>query len=178
MSRGKKILRNIVILGIFYFLFFKLSGLYLTPLSAHEASERSIHYGPSEVVHIQDFDGGKYILCKYDKWVSCNTVKRELYFFWRYGNQPTGFKNDKTKAIDYSGGMSWGNCKLYGIINDDKVKKIQITLKNGDVFTETKFYDDLFLFTWKSDNDNGDWNFKNIRGYDCNDNIIFEDEYL
>ena len=177
MSRNKKILRNIVILAILIFIFFNISGFYLTPLSAHKNSERSIHYGPSEVIHIEDFDGGKYILCKYDKWVSCNTVNRVLFFFWRYGNQPIGFENDKTKALDYTWGMSQENYKLYGIINNDKVTKIQITLNNGKVFTETDFYEDLFLFTWKADNDDEAWWFNNIKGYDSNDNLIFEDEY-
>lgn len=177
MSRNKKILRNIFILAILNFIFFRVSGLYLTPLSAHEESERSIHYGPSEVVHIEDFDDGKYILCKYDKWVSCNTVNRVLFFFWRYGNQPVGFENDKTKAIDYTWGVSYNNYKLYGIINDDRVKEVQITLKNGENLTETEFYDDLFLFTWKSDNDSNAWSFSNIKAYDVDGNIVFEDEY-
>ncbi len=175
MSRNKKILRNIVILTILFFVFLNISGLYLTPLSAHENSERSIHYGPSEVVHIEDFDKGKYILCKYDKWVSCNTVNRTLLFLWRFGNQVTGFENDKSEPVDYTWSMSSSYCKLYGIINDNKVKKVQITLDNGKVLTQTEFYDDLFLFTWKS-NDKNEWGFKNIKGYDSDNNIIFEDE--
>lgn len=174
MNRFKKVIRNIIILAALFFLFLWRSGLYFSPISAHEASERSIHYGPSEVVHIEDFDGGKYILCKYDKWVSCNTVKRELFFFWRFGDQPTGFENDKTKAVKYNWGGSYQDYKLYGIINDDKVKKIEITLSNGKILSQTKFYDDLFLLTWKSDEGTyGD--FKNIKGYDANNNIIFED---
>jgi len=177
MSRNKKILRNIVILIVLFFIFLKATGLYLTPISAHENSERSIHYGPSEVIHIEDFDEGKYMLCKYDKWVSCNTVKRKLFFFWGFGNQVTGFENDNTKALDYTWGMSDGNHKLYGIINDDKIIKIQITLNNGKVFTETEFYEDLFLFTWKADNDDEGWWFNNIKGYDLNNNVVFEDEY-
>lgn len=52
--------------------------------------------------------------------------------------------------------------RLYAIINDDKVKKIEIALANGKVFTQTDFYHDLFLFTWKSAN-NEDWYFKNIK---------------
>lgn len=177
MSRNKKVLRNIVVLGILFFVFLKVTGLYLTPLSAHKNSERSIHYGPSEVIHIEHFDRGKYLLCKYDKWVSCNTVKRELLFFWRFGNQVTGFENDKTKALDYTWGMSSGNYKLYGIINNDKIRKIQITLNNGEIFTETEFYENLFLFTWKADNDNQSCDFNNIKGYDSNNNIICEYEY-
>lgn len=176
MNRNKKIVRNIIILIIFFFLFLNRSGLYLSPLSAHEHSERSIHYGPSEVVHIKNFDKGKYILCKYDKWVSCNTVNKALFFFWRFGNQVTDFENDKTKAVDYTWSISHQHCNLYGIINENKVKRIEITLDDGNIFTQNKFYDDLFLFTWKANN-NEDRDFKKIKGYDANNNIIFEEEY-
>lgn len=175
MSRFKKVMRNIIILAVLFLLFLWRSGFYLSPLSAHEHSERSIHYGPSEVVHVEDFEGGKYILGKYDKWVSCNTVNRELFFFWRFGNQPIGFENDKTKAVDYTWGGSDQDYKVYGIINDDKVKKIDITLGDGKIFTQTKFYNDLFLFTWRSNNDEN-WHVKNIKGYDSENNIIFEED--
>lgn len=175
MIERKKIIRNIVILAILFFLLFIRSGLHLTPLSAHESSERSIHYGPSEVVHIEDFDKGKYILCKYDKWISCNTVNRKLFFFWRFGNQPVGFENDKTKAIDYTWGSTRGNHKLYGIINDKRIERIQVNLKSEKVFTETQFYDDLFLLTWKSDIDHYD-DISSIKGYDFNNNVIYEEE--
>lgn len=175
MNRAKKIVRNLIIIAVLFFIFVKGLGLYLTPLSAHEHSERSIHYGPSEVVHIEDFDEGKYILAKYDKWVSCNTVNRTLFFLWRFGNQVTGFENDKTKVIDYTWSMSQNHSKLYGIINDDKIKKIQLTLGDGEIFTETEFYDDLFLFTWSSKN-NESLTLESIKGYDSNDNIIFEEE--
>lgn len=174
MSRTKKIIRNIIVIAILFCLPAARSGLYLSPLSAHEHSERSIHYGPSEVIHIQDYDKGKYILGKYDKWVSCNTVNRTLFFFWRFGSQPTGFENDKTKMVDYTWHMSQTYYKLYGMINDDRVKKIQITLANGKVFSQTEFYDDLFLLTWK-ERDNGNWDFKNIIGYDSDNNIIFKE---
>ena len=80
MSRKKKILRNLIILVILFFIFLKSTGLYLSPISAHKSSERSIHYGPSEIVHIEDFSRGKYILCKYNGWVSCNTVEKKLFF--------------------------------------------------------------------------------------------------
>ena len=80
-----------------------------------------------------------------------------------------------TKAIDYTWGSSYQNYKTYGIINDIRVKKVEITLSNGQVLTQTDFYEDLFLFTWTSDN-SGDWHSQNIRGYDSDNNIIFEDE--
>jgi hypothetical protein len=176
MSRIKKIVRNFIILVILFFLSLNRTGLYLSPLSVHEHSERSIHYGPSEVIHMEDFEKGKYILCKYDKWISCNTVKKILFFFWTFGNQPTGFENNKSKAVDYTGGGADQHCKIYGIINDHKIKKIELTLDNNEIHTQTEFYDDLFLFTWNTNNNKG-WRFKSIKGYDSENNIIFVDNY-
>ena len=168
MNRQKKIMKNLALLVVLFFLFSKIHGIFLTPLAAHEASERSIHYGPSEVVHVEDFNGGKYILGKYDKWVSCNTVNRTLFFFWRIGNQPIGFENDMTNSISFTWGQSYDNIRVYGIINDDKIVKVEITLANGEVLTQTEFYDDLFLFTWKSAV------FESIKGFDSQGNTIYE----
>lgn len=177
MSRPKKILRNIIILVILFFIFLKSSGLYLTPLSAHKASERSIHYGPSKVVHIEDFDKGKYILCKYDRWISCNTVKRSLFFFWSFGSQVIGIENDLSKPLSYtwSGGVR-EFYKVYGIINDDRIKKIEVTLNNGDILTQDEFYEGMFLVTWKYINTNF-IDFAGIRAYDEENNMIFEEMY-
>lgn len=172
MSRPKKIIRNLLIVAILLLLFLNRSGLYFSPLSAHEHSERSIHYGPSKVVHVENFDGGKYILSKYDKWVSCNTVNRSLVFFWRFGDQPIGFENDKTKPLDFTWSGSYQNYKVYGIINDNRVKKIGITLSDDEVLTQTNFYDGLFLVSWTNNQE-----FKNIKGYDSNGQVIFESEY-
>ncbi|WP_353092828.1 hypothetical protein [Tissierella praeacuta] len=177
MSRLKKILRNIIILVILFFIFLKSSGLYLTPLSAHKNSERSIHYGPSKVVHIEDFDKGKYILCKYDKWISCNTVKRSLFFFWSFGGQVTGRENDLSNPLSYtwSGGVR-EFYKVYGIINDDRIKEIEVTLENGDILTQNEFYEGMFLVTWSA-NDDSLMDFAGIKAYDSNGNILFEKIY-
>ncbi|WP_346961919.1 hypothetical protein [Clostridium sp.] len=176
MSRSKKVVRNIIILTILLFLLFMRSGLHLTPIAANEQSERSKHYGPSEVVHVENFEKVKYILCKYDKWVSCSTVNKELFFFWRIKNQIIEFEYDKTKAIDYTLRSMEENFSIYGIVNDDKVKKIEVTSLGGEVFTQTEFYDDLFLLIWKLDNDY-DWGIKNIKGYDSDNNVIFEEKF-
>lgn len=173
MSRLKKIIRNIIILSALCFIIFIRLGFYLDPISAHESSERSLHYGPSKIVHIKDFEKGKFILGKYDKWFSCDTVNRELFFFWIFGSNSVGLENDETKAIRYTSGYSNPYYKVYGIINDDRVKKIEITLENGDVLTRTDFYDGLFLFYWKSENSEYD-EYKELRGYDVKGNLIFE----
>lgn len=40
-----------------------------------------------------------------------------------------------------------------------KLKKLyfDVCKDNGEIFTETKFYEDLFLFNWKADNDDEEW---------------------
>lgn len=171
MNRKKKVFRNILILIVLSILTFN-RGIYLTPMAAHKSSERSIHYGPSRVVHIEDFDGGKYILGKYDKWISCNTVNRFMFFFWTFGNQATGIDVDKTKPLDFSWGLSNDRNKLYGIINDKNINKVELYLEDGRSFTQTKFYDDdMFLFTW-----DGQSEISGFRAFDSQGNILFDDD--
>ena len=102
MNRKKKVMRNIITSFILFIIFVKGTGLYFTPLGAHRDSERTAHYGQSEIVHIEDFKKGKYILGRYDKWFSCNTVNRSLLFFWRFGNQVHGSENDLSQPLSYS----------------------------------------------------------------------------
>ncbi len=176
MNRPKKILINIAIILVLFFVFLRSTGLYLTPLGAHKASEKTIHYGPSKIVHIEDFPEGKYILGKYDKWISANTINKSLVFFWRIGNQAIGIENDLTKAINISYGMSGGNYRYYGIVNDEKIKKVEILLDNEQVLTETEFYDDMFIFARSSPNDKFPY-VASVKGYDIDDNLIFQEEF-
>jgi hypothetical protein len=170
MNRKKKIVRNIIILIALSTLFLN-RGISLTPMAAHEASERSIHYGPSKVVHIEDFDDGKYILCKYDKWISCNTVKKTMFFFWTFGNQVTGIEIDKGRPLNFTWGYSSDRNKLYGIINDSNINKVELYLDDGRTLSQTEFYDDdMFLFTWK-----GESKLSEIKAYDSQGNILFKD---
>jgi hypothetical protein len=179
MNRLKITARNIIIIIILFLLFLNRAGLYLTPTSAHEHSERSIHYGPSTVVHVEDFDKGKYFLGKYDKWISCNTINRSLYFFWSFGNQASGVENDLTKDIFYRMSGSSEYLVLYGIRNNKNIERVEIVLGNERVYTITDFYEDMFLFSWKtSGNEEYYPDLRTIRGYDSNDNLVFEDERI
>lgn len=172
MSRLKKILRNLIILAVLFTLYIMRTSLFLNPISAHEHSERSLHFGPSEIVHTQDFEKGKHILGKFNNLVSCNTVNKVAYFLWR-AESPSHFQNDKSKALDYT----WGNYedyyKVYGAINDSSIKKVVLTVDNEEVLSQTEFYDDLFLFTLELHN-NEHRPFIGIKAYDEKNNIIFE----
>lgn len=150
----------------------KSTGYYLSPLSAHLQQERSSHYGPSEVKYTENYDKGKYYLCSYDRWISCDTVKRKYFFLWKFGER-TIFEYDKSKIVDYSWFASSKNSIVYGIVNDNKVKKIEVIRKDGKIFTQTKFYDNLFLFHWTSRNV-GDIYYVRIKAYDSKNKLIYQ----
>ena len=178
MSRKKKVLRNTIILILLSFILLRSANLYLTPLSAHKAFEKSKHYGPSEVVHIENFNGdkykGKYILSKYDKYISCIRVERKYLLFWRIRNQfPPGIENYLSQSVFFLGSGSGGHNEIWGIVNDDRIKKIEVINKSGEIFTETKFYDDMFIITWKSENGRLGW-YEEIKGYDGEGKLIYE----
>lgn len=107
--------------------------------------------------------------------VSCNTVDRFLYIFWRAGSQRIGIENDTTKAICYDWSSGHPYFKAYGIINDENIKKIEVTLSNDVVLTQDVFYEEMFLIKWKGEDKSTPAYFTGIRGYDADNNIIFEE---
>lgn len=177
MSRKKKILRNIIIIILLSFILLRSANLYLSPLSAHKAFEKSKHFGPSEVVHIENFHGdkykGKYILSKYDKYISCIRVDTKFFIFWHIRNQTPGIEKDLLEPIYFLGVSSDRLNEVWGIVNDDRIKKIEVITKNGEVFTETEFYDNMFLITWESENGRLGW-YEEMKGYDGEGKLIYE----
>ncbi len=178
MNRVFKTIRNIVFIGLLLFVFLVTTGLRLTPMQAHKASETSIHYGPSEVIKVFGYGNYQHLLCTYDKWVSCNTVRRDLLFFWRAGSQPTGFENDTTKAIDYSWHYSRLNNEIgvvlyYGIVNDPKITKVVLYTDEDSFFVQEELVDNLFYFSWEMKT-SVDFTYEKIEGYDSEGNLVEE----
>lgn len=172
MNRKKKLLRNILILVILSLFIFS-RGLYFSPEAAYRSSERSIHYGPSTVVHVEDFTGGKYFLGKYDRWISCSIIKKSNRFFWHFGGDVTGLEINYDKPLFYASQYSQPNARAFGILNDPNIDKVEVHLRDGTVLTQREFYEDMFLITWESE-----FEFWGIVAYDGSGNVIFEEERL
>lgn len=178
MSRNKKILRNTLILSSLIIIFFIRSSLFFTPLSAYRANEKSLHYGPSKIIHINDMGSSKLIAGKYDKWFSMSEIKRSMLFFWRSDGMSLGHEIDKSKALNYTWRMTEGNFTFFGVINNKDINKIDVIINNDDVISSSEFYDDMFLFNLKDENKHMKrLDFKGIKAYDAEENIIFEEEY-
>jgi hypothetical protein len=172
MNRQKRIIRNVIIIVIFYLFVTRFFGLFLNPISAFEYAERDNHYGPSKIVHTENYGKAKYILGKYDKWISYSKVSRFL-FYWTSFN-PIMIEIQKDKAISYYWVGSDRFYEVFGIVNDKRITKVEITLADGNTLVQNEFYDgDLFLFLFDPKNEK----FKEylyIRGYDSESKILFE----
>lgn len=176
MSRSKKVIRNCIIIIILAFFLMSWLGLSFTPIAAYEKVERGIHYGPSQIVHIENYKSNKFILGRYDRWVSCSNVKRAFLLFWAAESTPIIVENNKNKALCYTWSYYNPILKVFGTINDEKIKKVEVTLSNGNIVTQTEFYDNLFLLICDT-KDMGNIYFDAIRGYDRENNLVFESEY-
>lgn len=177
MTKIIKLIRNIGIIIILLILLIRIGGLHFSPVTAYEKTERSLHYGPSDIIHIEDIDGDKLILGKYDKWISFMPVKKEFIFFWKAGGHSLGMEIDDREILNYWIGMTDDTYYCYGIINDQIVEEVEISLKDGRIFRGSDFYDDLFLIKWESENDYDGWRQINVKAYDANGKVIFEGEY-
>lgn len=172
MNRKKKLLRNILILSVLFLVIYS-KAIYLDPVAAHQASERSLHYGPSTVVHVEDFPGGKYILGKYDRWISFSIITKSNRFFWHIGDSVIGLEIDYDKPLFYASQFSQPNARAFGILNDPNIDKVEVHLRDGTVLTQQEFYEDMFLITWESE-----FEFWRIVAYDGSGNVIFEEKRL
>lgn len=175
MTRLKRVLINVAVLVGLLYLFAMMYGLYLSPVAAHESSERSFHYGPSDVVHTESYYGGHYFLCKYDGWFSCNVVERAYLVFWRFGRYPGGIENNRDKAVNYSMVSSRQHRLVYGIINDAGINRVEVLWPDGEQGEQTEFYEDMFLLVFDAPSDDGRYIFEWIRAYDQEDRIVFEE---
>lgn len=175
VNRKRQIIRNIIILGVLFIIFVKSRGLYFNPINAYRTSEKSFHYGPSEIIHIEDYSGGKYIVGKYDKWYSCQDIKKRLGFLWSMGHLMGLKENDLSKGVSFTWAGSDHKYLLHGVVNDVRIKRIEITLDKGDKLSQEDFYEDMFLFAWEYlDLANG---FRELKGYDGEGRLIFEETY-
>lgn len=173
MNRKKRLIRNLIVLAILIPILINRFGLYLTAEGAHKASERSIHYGPSEIIHVKDLGSKKLFLCKYDKWISCNTSKRALGLFWQFGNQVTGVENKTEQPFTYTWNGGSSGMVIYGIINDPSIIEIRLVYSDSTIIIDT-FYEDMFMHTWDS-LDNSDY--PNVQGYNSSGELVYESMY-
>lgn len=159
--------------------YFVLSYGSFSPIKAHQLSEKTYYYGPSDIIKTVDLKGGKIYLCRYKNWFSADTVKKRM-IRWYPGDQVAGSPIDYSKQVSYS----WGNShikkdisimKIYGYVNDPNITTIVAVEDRG---TNTLRYDldksRMFIFYWNEDEQKD--KIKYLKGLNKEGKIIYEEK--
>lgn len=150
-----------------------------SPIKAHEQSERTYHYGPSEIVKTIDLDKRKIYLCKYKDWFSANTVKKGV-IKWYPGNQVGGVPIDYSKQVSHT--WIWEGIdenvmfkKVYGYVSDSEISTIIFEGENKEN-TLTYELDEsrMFIFYWNEEHNEN--KMKYLRGLDITGKVIYEEK--
>lgn len=177
MTRLKNTIRNLLIIAALLFLFMQFNGLYFSPVQALHASEKDLHYGPSEIVHSVDYGGSRYFLARYEGMISFQPIDKALGVFWRYG-AGYGSPNDRSRPLFYQEGKREEVWCLFGVRNDPSIAYFEAMLNDpvGErepiTLTGKDFYDDMFYLIWE-----GEEHLKSVTAYDKAGNIVYESEY-
>jgi hypothetical protein len=158
---------------------------HLTPIAAHEQSERTYYYGPSEVVEEIDLGEVRIYLGKYKNWFSANSVLKQAGVFWVPGSQVGGNEVQQNQDISYSWSGSKINddlmlMKFYGIVTNPNIVTVELDVTdkkvNGDGGLKTLTYPlekhRMFLFHWNELEYSYQW--ESLRGMDENGKLVYE----
>lgn len=148
-----------------------------SPVAAHQQSERTYYYGPSQIMDTIHLENAKIYLCRYKSWYSASIVKRDL-LLWRTSGLNIGSKIDVSKPINYSWGYTRINKKLnvnkiFGIVNDSAITKVVLFSEDGQTHLEYELDKaKMFIFHWSGEDKLRQY--KYLRGLDSTGNILYE----
>lgn len=100
---------------------------------AYRASEKTYHYGPSQIKRVVSFENEKLYFGKYKDWISATSVQKKL-IKWFPGNGVGGFPiNYSDKIIHYWFRDSIENNSfirsVYGYVNDSAIKTVNLQIE-------------------------------------------------
>ncbi|WP_130862930.1 hypothetical protein [Bacilliculturomica massiliensis] len=145
MNRKKALIRNLALTAGCTLLIYTVSGFFFVPESAFRVSERSSHYGPSEIVCVGDAGSAQYFFGSFENYISLTEIKRYyLPVLWTIGNQYLGHRRDLSQALDpqysshvLSDGLSSAGAGrrviVYGYVNDPSVTLLELNYGDGHV---------------------------------------------
>ena len=155
-------------------------------LEAHQKSEKSYHYGPSEILEVIDIPKGKIFLCKYDKWFSADTIIKGI-IKWYPGSGVGGYPIQESQGISsiWSGSRiseDYFLYKGYGYVSNPDITTVTLEVEwikedgTENKVLEYKLKDHRgFIFYW-NDNETK-YKPKTLRGLGVNGNILYEKNY-
>ncbi len=152
-----------------------------SPIKAHEASERTFHYGPSEIVETIDTDDIKIYLCRYKKWVSMSTITKD-YLKWKIrGNAIKEIKADEKVSWSYSGSKIKGYgllMRVFGYVSDEDISTITLEVEGatGNKVLEYELNENrMFIFYWNDEEEK--YELEKLKGINDHGEIGYDKEF-
>ena len=113
-------------------------------------------------------------------------VKRSLLLFWSNESSYIGNEINKEEAVNVQLFANQRNEEIiyqyFGMINDNRIEKIEMIQESGDIIEITEFFDNMFIYVDSFETrDQSKIYFEyldyKLIAYDKNNNIIYESEY-
>ncbi|MGP4108497.1 DUF5044 domain-containing protein [Virgibacillus sp. L01] len=166
-----------------------LNYYHLSPIKAHEQSERTYYYGPSKIVEDIDLGSVHIYLGKYKDWFSANMVVRRTGIFWRPGSGVGGREIKQEQDITHSWSGSsikedYMLMKFYGIVTNPEITEVELDVVEGydrkekiskdQIRTFSYELEDhrMFLFHWNGQEH--EYRRLSLRGLDQSGNVVYE----
>lgn len=144
MKRKKDIVRNILIAAVMLFFVYILGGFFPTAMDAFHTSERSSHYGPSNILCTVDVGNTRHFFGSFKQTYSHSETRRLLPFMWRFGDQSLAMERGADRPMEryadkqrfgtgWFGGESRQGNFVFGPINSPDVASIEVKTPEGVV---------------------------------------------
>ncbi|UOQ86912.1 hypothetical protein [Gracilibacillus salinarum] len=165
----------------------------LSPEAAFEKSERTIYYGPSQVLEKVDLEDVQIFLSTYKNWFSATLINKHAGIFWGPGSGAGGEEIKEDQDINYSWGGTLINedyrlMQYYGIVTNPEISRVELDVSiadsrgkgvpGEDIETLTYQLKDhrMFLFHWNDMED--DYKARTLRGLNNDGEVIYEDNFM
>ena len=175
MNRGKKLVKNFVIIVSFLLIFYYFGGYYISKQQCVMESLRGL-YCTETNREIMEFRYGNYIATLMadendEKFAIIGTNKKG--FLYRTGNSTTGITIDKEKCMTISGMGSSERMVVFIHRNDKSIDRVEAVLKNGETYTITEWHEDYAGYVRESIN----WNGATYKAYNAAGELVGEELY-
>ncbi|MGI6226784.1 MAG: hypothetical protein ACOYJ1_11080 [Peptococcales bacterium] len=193
MKKKKKIIINLLIIGFSLLVYMIVTGAGFTPAMAHKRQERTINYGPSQIVKVVEKGASRFFLGQFNGYYSCSMVERGRLGLWygaRKGMWGMEIKEDKPINFHhlyiYDDNQTFDELYVYGVINDERVKRIKLEfyLDDGGSKLETltieigadEIFDNMFFSIIEKKGMKEYVVQKSIRAFNEAGQLIFEED--
>lgn len=187
MSLKKKILASIewilaaalLSISLYYYAF---SFGSFSAIGAYRASERTMHYGPSEIKKEVNVTGGKVFLGKYKDWISAAPIEKKI-IKWYPGSGGAGCPIKYSDKISHfmECGTIWKGLWVYnvfGYVNDSAIKVVKLQVyKNGKKSTIKYNLTSDKMFIFCLENNENKYKLISLIGLDKSNKVVYQYEY-